>query len=293
MTAGVEQGGVGRQVDGLHRHLALDHAVIERRVDLVRGAVGRRVALGHHPVGIVGRDLRRQFRLAQRQRGGDAHERLHPHGVFVADARQRRQLQELAGGELLVGDLQAVRLACGARTGGGIVAAPDLQRAVDRARDAQFIGGGGERLPAVERDEEGAAHEEGRGQTGEDRARDPTQRHLPAIKDVLATIGAQRRRIAEVDRVRGVVTVCGLHRRRRAPSPVLQIWWRADRRGAFRRGRRSLAPKPGGRQRGVVRSRSCWSPRNAVILRRARMCAWEAHPEGGRRQWRWGGWGRT
>ena len=165
--------------------------------------LGARLVFQRHAVGAGGREqlLRVERRNAggefggrHRQVGGDAHERAHPHHLAVADAVHGGDADDLAGAVGFAGGRQPVALA----RAGELVAAAD--RAAHDVFDA--VGQRGEIGFAVERRENGAAHQSSAAQAGENRAGKPLRRDAAAIDRIAgAAVHRKRRLVAEIDRL--------------------------------------------------------------------------------------------
>ena len=159
-----------------------------------------------------GRNAGGQLRHRERQIAGDPNERAHAHDLAVAAAAAGvGNADDLARGIGFAGRRQPVGLA--RRIGHAIGDAAD--RAAQRCFDA--LRHGGEIGLAVERCENGAAHEGSAAKTGQDRAAEPLDRDAAAVDQAAGlAVDGQRRLVAEID-------VLGLQARSNCPASFALI----------------------------------------------------------------------
>ena len=146
-----------------------------------------------HLLRIEGRDIGGQFGDREREIAGDAHEGTHAHDLAVADAARGGNANDAA---------QAVELGGTAAAGRSCARLRPVADAAERAaqRDLHAFRHGGEIGLAVERRENGAAHESRAAKTGQDRAAEPLHRDAAAIDESgVFAVDRQRRLVAEID----------------------------------------------------------------------------------------------
>ena len=180
-------------------------------------AAGRR--FGEQALRIVGRDIGSQIGDGQRQVAGHAHEGTHAHHFMIADPADGGDADQLAGERRLFHGRQPVALA---RSAGPVGA--DAERAaqchLDPLRQRGEIG------LAVKRGENGAAHESGAAQRGQDRAGEPLYGDAAAIDEAAAAaIDRERRLVAELngERLGPSRSICAVRPwiGQASPSPAL------------------------------------------------------------------------
>ncbi len=184
------------------RHRAHEIAGDERDFGVGCGGSGRLLGrrgfdvhhVGEHALRIEGRDLRRQLRRREREVARDLDERADPRDLAFAHLGHGGEADDVACRVGLDRRRQAVALA-----GGAIALDGARFGALGRRREMRL---------AVEGCENGASHQGGAAQAGEDRAGKPADRH-PAPVEVLArpAVDRQRRFVAELDRT-GLLSRC-------------------------------------------------------------------------------------
>ena len=172
-----------------------------RRRVILRGRGAARRGFGQHALRIERRNIGGQIGDGQRQVAGDAQERAHADDFMIAGARDGRDADHLARERRFVGGRQTIALAHA-----DLVAA-DAERAAQRDLDAlrqrREIGF------AVERRENGAAHQSSAAQRGQNRAGKPLHRDAAAIDvGASAAVDRQRRLVAELDGVGMPRSIC-------------------------------------------------------------------------------------
>ena len=171
-----------------------------RRVVGRGGAAGR--GFREQALRIERRDIGGEIGHGQRQIAGDAHEGAHADDFVVADPRHGGDADHLAGERWLFRGRQPVALA---RRRAGSRA--DAERAAQRHLDP--FGQRGEIGFAVERRENGAAHQSSAAQCGQDRAGKPLHRNAAAIDEAaVAAVDRQRRFVAEIDGLGSPRSIC-------------------------------------------------------------------------------------
>ena len=150
--------------------------------------------IGQQLLRIERRNIGGQIARRQRQIAGDAFVGTDPDRFAIAHARRDRHAQRFAARRRLAERRQPVGLA---RAAQAIADARDraAQSALDLLRRAGEIG------LAVERRKNGAAHERGAAQSGEDRSGKPLHREPAPVDQAADAVRRKRRLIAEIDRL--------------------------------------------------------------------------------------------
>jgi len=176
------------------RHRAQEVASDEGNLRIRRACtfLGRRrfvvAHVGEQPLRIERRNFRRQFGRRHREVAGNLYEGPHPRHFALADLGHGGDADHMTGGIGFGDRRQAIALA---RSG---AAAGRAAQGLDPFRI------GGEMGLAVERCENGASHQGGAAQAGQDRAGEPAYRYAAPIEVFAqAAIHGQRWFVAEVD----------------------------------------------------------------------------------------------
>ena len=165
-------------------------------------ACRRRARIGEQALRIERRDIGGKIGDGERQIAGDAHEGTHAHDLVIADPRHGGDADHLAREGRLFRGRQPVALARYAE-----LVAGGAERAAQRHLDP--FGQRGEIGLAVERRENGAAHQGSAAQCGQDRAGEPLHRNAAAIDEAAgAAVDRQRRLIAELDGLGPPRSIC-------------------------------------------------------------------------------------
>jgi hypothetical protein len=193
---GGKTGRVERQGADLDGDLAVDGGV----GDLIVGAGRRRSAgarsvrfrgggVGEDAQDVVGRDFGAQLFLGRAQGRGDLGEGAKFYEVALALAGDRAHLEDLPAGDLLLDRPHAVALLAELVVTAGLA---DLE--AKRVRQVSEL------IRVVERRHQGAAHQEDRGQTGEDGAAQPADADGPRHGGLVGLFAEIKRRIvAEIN----------------------------------------------------------------------------------------------
>ena len=155
-----------------------------------RGCVRR-----EHLLRVEARDVGGQFGHRERKIAGHAHERAHAHDLAVVGAARRGgHADDLARGVGFAGRRQPVGLAGRVGPAVGDVAGGAAQRGLDAFRHGREIG------LAVERRENGAAHQGRAAKAGQDRAAEPLDGDAAAIDQIAGLAVDRQRRLRCRDR---------------------------------------------------------------------------------------------
>ena len=155
------------------------------------------------------RHVRGQLRQRERQVRGDAHIGTHAHHLAVAGTHVGGDADHLARRVRFAGGRKLVALA---HDGCGALGEGAAQRRLDP------LGQRGEVRLAVERNENGAAHQRGAAQAGENRAGEPLNGNATAIdQSDRRAVHQQWRFVAEIDRLSGWSQTIWI-----APSALIQ-----------------------------------------------------------------------
>ena len=157
-----------------------------------RRVVGTRDAVGQQLLRIERRNVGRHFGLRQRKIAGHAHEAARSDELAVAHARDDRYAHDLAGHARLADAREPVCFVDPAQAAG---------ESADCSAQSHFdaFRGGGKIGLAVERSKNGASHQGGAAQAGQDRAAEPLHGN-PAAADQAAgaAVDRKRRLVAEI-----------------------------------------------------------------------------------------------
>ncbi len=165
-------------------------------------AVRRRARIQRAGVADCRRDIGREIGDGERQIAGDAHEGTHADHFVVADPCHGGDADQLAGERRLFRGRQPVALARYAEPVGADTERA-AQRDLDPFRQRSEIG------LAVERCENGAAHQSSAAQRRQNCAGEPLHRNAAAIdKAAAAAIDRQRRFVAELDGLGSPRSIC-------------------------------------------------------------------------------------
>ena len=206
--AGLVEGRVDREVDGLQAHLAFDLGAIDQP-----GRRGRRLGgavFGKDGERIEGRIAARRL-IAGGERHLDLHQRHRADDIAVTVLDHRRDLEPPP--VLGAGDLAQRRGSVGLGLLAGLVGLAHIEQVGD-------FRGGRQLLAPVQSGEQRHAHQHAGGDAGEKRSRQPAGRDLTAIGRAAAAVRNQWRLVAEI----GYGVVAGLHSERRCfhvPEPLL------------------------------------------------------------------------